>query len=402
DSMADTPVALINGPRQSGKSTLARAVAPDAPYIPLDNAEYFAAAKGDPAGFVRGLPRPVVLDEVQRVPEVLLPIKVEVDRDRRPGSFLLSGSADVLLLPQVSESLAGRMETITLWPLSQGELEGRVDRFVDAIFEAQLEVAPGSGEGKRDLIRRVLLGGFPEVVRRPERRRDAWFAAYVSSILQRDVLDLAAIEGLTAMPRLLNLLAARNMSLANVAGLSMETGIPQTTLRRYLAILELSFLIQPLRPLAGSFAKRFVHAPRHYFADTGVPAHLTDATAESLRAKPDAFGPLLENFVIMELRKQLAWASRRCSMYFARTHAGQEVDIVLERAAGREVVGIEVKASTSVQPRDFKGLEWLRDGLGDRFVRGVVLYSGEQAVPFGDRLWALPVDALWRLGARPQ
>jgi predicted AAA+ superfamily ATPase len=396
--MADTPVVLINGPRQSGKSTLARTVADTAPYVALDDAAFFAAAKNDPAGFVRGLPRPVVLDEVQRVPEILLPIKVEVDRDRRPGSFLLSGSADVLLLPQVSESLAGRMETITLWPLSQGEMAGVVDGFVDAIFEADLEAIPGSGEGRGRTVGRVLLGGFPEVVRRPARRRAAWFAGYISSILQRDVPDIAAIEGGTLMPGLLNILAARDMSLVNVAGLSMETGIPQTTLRRYLAILELSFLIQPLRPMAGSFAKRFVHAPRYYFSDTGVPAYLTDVDA----ATSPGFGALLENFVVMELRKQLGWARRRCSLFFFRTHAGQEVDVILERAAGRGVVGIEVKASSSVQPRDFKGLEWLRDGVGARFVRGVVLHTGEDVVPFGDRLWAMPVDALWRLGARPQ
>jgi predicted AAA+ superfamily ATPase len=394
-ALADTPVVLIVGPRQAGKSTLARQVAPEARYVTLDDAAVLAAVSADPQGFVRGLEGPAVLDEVQRVPELFLALKAEVDRDRRPGRFLLTGSADVLLLPRVSESLAGRMEVLTLWPFSQGEVEGRVERFIDGVFAPKLAVNAGPGESRATVLARAVAGGFPEVLSRATpARRQAWFRSYATTLLVRDVRDLAGIEGLTQLPRLLRLLAARTMSTLNAAGLSADLGMPQTTLRRYLQLLEATFLVQQLPAWSGSQARRLVRSPRVMLADSGLVAHLTGATPASLETSPDLAGPLVENFVAMELRKATAWSEASPSLHFFRTHGGAEVDLVLEDAAGR-VVGIEVKAAASVAASDFRGLRVLQEGAGRRFRRGVLLYTGTQVLPFGDDLVAVPIPALW-------
>jgi hypothetical protein len=247
-ALADSPVVLLHGARQTGKTTLVKTLARKqhrARYLTLDDAGVLSAARSDPAGFIGGLEGPVILDEVQRAPGLFVAIKAAVDRDRRPGRFLLTGSAHVMLLPQLSDSLAGRMELLTLWPLSQGEIEGVVEGFIDAAFG----VLPVLAEQKADPIARALRGGYPEVLRRTdEEGRRNWFGSYVTTILQRDVRDLAHIEGLTEMPRLLSLLAARAAGIQNFSELAQSSRIAPTTLKRYLALLETTFLIQELRP----------------------------------------------------------------------------------------------------------------------------------------------------------
>ena len=295
DALADTPVVLLNGARQTGKSTLARALAPDAfpggpaAYVTLDDATALAAATDDPDGFVRGLDGPVILDEVQRAPELFRAVKAEVDRDRRPGRFLLTGSADVMLLPVASESLAGRMEVVTLWPLSQGEIEGRTERFVDAVFEDALPPAPGSsGE---PVWTRLARGGYPEAAEREDaRRRSRWFGSYVTTILQRDVRDLARIEGLSEMPRLLALVAARTATLLNVAELSRSSGLPASTLKRYLTLLQATFLVRELPAWSTNRSKRLVKSPKLLVADSGLAAHLVGFEGGGVRARRTA-GP---------------------------------------------------------------------------------------------------------------
>lgn len=401
EALADTRVLLLHGVRQTGKSTLVEWIATHehpARYLTLDDAGVLAAARHDPGGFLKGLEGPVVLDEVQRAPELFPAIKRVVDHDRRPGRFLLTGSANVLSLPRLSESLAGRMEVLTLWPLSQGEIEGLREGFVDGVFAETLPRVPENGADRSDLIRRLLAGGYPEVLSRPsEDRRGAWFSAYVTTILQRDIRDLANIEGLTALPRLLALLAARVMAVMNVAEISRSSAMPLSTLQRYLALLETTFLVQRLPAWSRNLGKRLVKAPKLLLADTGLAAHLLGADMKRLTETPHLLGPLLENFVAMELRKQIAWSQTKPQMFHFRTQTGQEVDLVLEDKAGR-IVGIEVKASATVSAQDFKGLRHLSEAVGKRFRRGVVLYAGSTAIPFGANLHALPVNALWQLG----
>jgi predicted AAA+ superfamily ATPase len=402
-ALADSPVVLLVGARQTGKSTLIESPVfreRNRRFITFDDANALAAAKADPAGFLSACPEPLALDEVQRVPELFLAIKASVDRNRAPGRFLLSGSANVLFLPRLADSLAGRMEVITLWPFSQGELEGAREGFIDAVFGSKLpRLTPlEKWDERKEIRRRALSGGFPEVrTRLTEERRKAWYGSYLTTILQRDVRDLSRIEDLTVMPRLLAILAARAGSVLNTADISRGSGITQTTLKRYLSLLQTLFLFQELPAWSVNVGKRYVKMPKTFLSDTGLSAYLLHLTEERLNQEPSLCGALLENFVCMELRKQAAWSREQPQLFHWRTHAQQEVDMVLE--AGGRLVGIEIKAGTSVTADDFKGLKALATDAGRRWIRGILLHSGSEMLPFGDNLVAMPVSALWRLAA---
>lgn len=393
---------LLHGARQVGKSTLALSLASGphpARYITLDDAAELATAHADPIAFIGRLSVPVVLDEIQRAPELLLSIKREVDRHRRPGRFLLTGSANVLFLPRLADTLAGRMEIHTLWPLSQGEVEGVREGFVDAVFSDTRPTIAEDGEPWPRLLDRILRGGYPEVVREEApARRQAWFGSYISTILQREVREISNIEALTAMPRLLALLAARSGSLLNISDLSRSSGIPLTTLKRYLALLETTFLTQILPAWAANLGKRLAKAPKVLLTDTGLMTYLLGIAPERLALEPTFRGPLLETFVATEIRRQITWSQTRPSMLHFRTSAGHEVDLVLEARGGR-LVGIEVKATESPTPDDFRGLRLLAEATRKRFHRGILLYTGAEVLPFGPNLYAVPASALWRLGA---
>ncbi len=399
ESLNDSPVVYLQGARQTGKSTLVQAIAEEqhpARYLTLDDATTLAAAHEDPQAFVNGFREPMIIDEIQRVPELALAIKTVVDKRRDPGRFLLTGSASVLLLPKVSESLAGRIEIHTLWPFSQGELTGTKERFIDEAFESDFDASVSVSTSHRsDLIARIVQGGYPVVAeRRSHDRRRAWFGSYITTILQRDVRDMASIEGLTAMPRLLSLLASRAGALLNYAELSRSLSMPQTTLKRYMTLLETTFLVQLLPAWSSNLGKRLVKSPKIMLVDSGLLCHLTGSDVTRLGDNPTLLGDKLENFVVMELRKQSGWSRIRPALFHFRTSVGIEVDIVLESASG-DVVGIEVKASTAVKPHDFSGLKALRELIGARFKRGIVLYLGSEPLPFGRDLLALPVSAIW-------
>ena len=401
EALSDSPVVLLAGARQTGKSTLARKIASEihpSQYLTLDDAGVLSAARHDPAGLIAGLEGNVIIDEVQRAPELFLAIKAEVDRNRKPGRFLLTGSANVLLLPRLSESLAGRMEILTLWPLSQGEIEGVREGFVDGVFAERLPSPKRGLEGRSDVMRRLLRGGYPEVISRASAaRRKTWFQSYITTILQRDVRDLANIEGLTILPRVLSLIAARTTSLLNFAELSRSIAIPQTTLKRYMSLLETTFLVQMLAPWSGNLGKRLVKAPKIMLNDTGLLSNLVGLSEEGLDYQEGIIGAVLENFVAMEIGKQAAWSKTQPQSFHFRTQTGHEVDFTLESAAGK-VVGIETKASATVSARDFKGLHVMAESLGNRFHRGIVLYTGIESIPFGKNMHAVPVSALWTLG----
>jgi predicted AAA+ superfamily ATPase len=400
-ALRDTPVVLLVGARQTGKSTLVQELATSthpARYLTFDDAGVLAAARSDPAGFLAGLDGPVVLDEVQRVPELFLALKLTIDRNRQPGRFLLTGSANVLLLPRLAETLVGRMEVITLWPLSQGEIAGHTERFLDAVFTKTLPSFMSKPEEWAAILDRLLHGGYPEVLsRETEERRSAWFGSYVTTLLQRDVRELSNIEGLSTVPRLLSLLATRATALLNFSELSRSIAMPQSTLKRYLALLEMTFLLQPLPPWSSNVSKRLVKTPKLMLNDTGLLASLLALHQERLLTDRSLVGPLLENFVVMELYKQSAWSRIKPRIFHFRTQTGQEVDVVLEDSAGR-IVGIEVKASAAVGSQDFKGLRALAEATGKRFQRGIVFYTGVEPLPFGPQLYALPLQALWQLG----
>ncbi|NOT31945.1 MAG: ATP-binding protein [Planctomycetes bacterium] len=401
-ALADTRIVLLNGARQTGKSTLAEELAKEqgGRYLTLDDGTLLGTARSDPTALLQGAAGLTVIDEVQKAPELLPALKREVDRDKRPGRFLLTGSANIFLVPRVAESLAGRIEILALLPLSQDELAGRAASLPDALFSGRPWRSRRSTLKRLEVGKRIVAGGYPEVLaREPGARRAAWFTSYVSSLLQRDVRDLANIDGLTEMPRLLGLLAARASTLMNMAELSRAVGIPHSTLKRYLTLLEATFILQPLPAWSANLGKRFVKASKIHLLDAGLTAHLRGESEPAQLVASPTVGPLLETFVLQELRKQLGWSRQAATPYHFRTAAGREVDIVLE-APGGKVVGIEVKAAAALDASDFAGLQALAEAAGKKFVRGVVLYLGEHVVPRGDNLWALPIDELWQPAAK--
>jgi len=398
-ALADTPVTLLQGARQVGKSTLAQqfvSAGTLARYLTLDDLTVLGAVQADPTGFLAGLgPDPVAIDEVQRVPELLLAIKGAVDRDRRPGQFLLTGSTNVLQLPRLADSLAGRMAVLTLRALSQGELEGRRERFVDALFGTGSPRAPAPVE-RAEIVARVLRGGYPAAIGRLDpARRGAWFDAYVTTVLGRDVRDVSQVEDLAALPRLLRRFAARAGGLLNFADAARDLAMPTSTVKRYATLLERVFLVDTMPAWSASMGPRLVKAPKVLVADTGLAAYLLNLTVRRVAEDPTVFGSLLENFVAVELLKQAAWSHARIELFHLRAHTGREVDLVLEDAEGR-VVGVEVKAAATVRSDDTIGLRWLAQERPRQFHRGIVLYLGDAVIPFGERLHAVPLAALWR------
>lgn len=402
EALLDTPVVVVNGARQSGKSTLVQALAAgqaDAPprrYLTLDDTAVLRAAQSDPAGFINGLQGPATLDEVQRAPGLFLAIKAAVDRQRQPGRFLLTGSADVLLLPGLADSLAGRMEVLTLWPLSSAELvDSPALNRADWLFSGDWGALSVPACERGVLVRRLVEGGYPDALARGSaRRRAAWFESYVQTLLQRDVRELANIAQLTEVPNLLRLLASRSGSLLNFAELGRSAGLPQTTLKRYFALLEMLFLVVRVPSWERNAGKRLVKAPKVYLPDTGLLNHLQGASAESLLAQAGLPGGVVETLVLSELLKHLAFSAQRLSLWHYRTQTDVEVDFVLENPSG-QITGIEVKASATVDGKDFKGLRHLRESEPATFMRGIVLYAGREIVPFGDRLWAVPLSMWW-------
>lgn len=409
-ALADTPVVVVNGARQTGKSTLLQSLTlagKPARYFTLDDSAALAAATSDPSGFIAAqagsTAGPMMIDEVQRAPQLFLPIKYAVDQQRSPGRFVLSGSANVLLLPKLADSLAGRMEILTLWPLSQAELSARthepVPNLIDSLFASDLGAVGALHSlqpDREDLSQRLLAGGYPEAVTRSsDARRNAWFAAYLHTIVQRDIRDLAQIEGLTQLPLLLQSLAHKATGMLNTADLSRTMALPQTTLKRYLTLLETVYLISLLPAWSPRASHRAQKTPKLFFNDSGLLAHLLGLSKPGLAALPGLHGGLLETFVFSELQKHIGWAETSgVQLMHYRTSTGAEVDFVLQDRQGR-IVGIEVKAATGLSGDAFKGLRHLREVMGPQFHRGVVLHPGTQTVGFDPQLAAVPLQTLW-------
>ena len=397
-ALNDTPVVFISGARQSGKSTLVTSLISagyKADYITFDEITALSGAKADPGGFLKNLRSPLVIDEIQRVPELFPAIKAEVDASRKPGRFILTGSANILLLPKLAEFLVGRMEMITLWPFSQGELNGVKEATVDRLFSDDFPPPAPRPLPRSSLIKRVLRGGYPEALTRDtEERRRSWFDSYITTILDREVRDISHIDGLMVMPRLLSLLAARTGSLLNYTELSSSTAIPQTTLKRYLGLLEAAFLIKVIPPWSSNIGKRLIKTPKVFLSDTGLLAHLIGWTADKPVPQNSFVGAVLENFVLMEIVKQVSWSRTSPRIYHFRTSSGQEVDLLLENRRG-DIVGIEVKSAGTVTESDFHPLKNLAEATGRKFRRGIILYTGQESIPFGKDLMAVPLNSLW-------
>lgn len=401
--MSLSPIVVLQGARQTGKSTLVQHIAktlPQVRYRTMDDLTTFAAARQDPQGFVASLPTPdtLVIDEIQRAQNLLLAIKAEVDKDRRAGRFLLTGSAHTMVLPRIADSLAGRMRLLTLWPLSQDELRGTPSQFLSQVFAADFPQREWREINRSELIQSIVQGGYPEMTQLTHiTDRADWVNAYITAILQRDVRDIANIDSLTQFPRLLMLIATRSSALLNASDIARSLGVPAVTLRRYLTLLEATFLTVSLPAYFNNLGNRVIKTPKLFLSDTGVLLSLLGMDTQRLLNDPSRLGAPLESFVMMEILKMSAWSDiPMLRQYHFQNHDAREVDLVLERADG-DIVGIEVKASASVGANDFKGLRALADMAGQRFVRGIVLYTGSIQARFDTNLWALPISALWEM-----
>jgi len=394
EALSDTPVVLIAGPRRAGKTTLVRKMG-DAgrTYFTLDDQTTLDAAQSDPVGFIRGLDQ-AIIDEIQRAPDLLMAIKKTVDEDYRPGRFLLTGSANILTLPRVADSLAGRMETIQMLPLARAEVTGKTPRFLERLFDAKLQGDQAAIVGE-DLVKLVLVGGFPEAIsRESERRRQDWTRSYLTSVLTRGLRDIADIEKLTELPKFVRLLAEHSGQLINYSRFGGSINVSHKTGQRYVALLEQVFLVSTLQPWYTSALKRIAKTPKLHFLDSGLLATTRGLSFDRVKAIRGEFGALLESFVFSEVLKLMTGSDLRLTPYHFRDQQMHEVDIVLERDDG-VIVGIEVKAAATVKSSDFAGLRTLAEACKERFAYGVVLYDSADVVPFGDRLAAAPLSCLW-------
>ncbi|MBI2889396.1 MAG: ATP-binding protein [Nitrospirae bacterium] len=396
EALADTPVVLIHGPRQSGKTTLAQVVGKRLghAYFSFDEDVTRAAATADPVGFVGDLPERAVLDEVQRVPGIFNALKSAVDRRRGPGRFLLTGSSNVLLVPALADSLAGRIGILRLHPLAQCELDGNAPRFLDRLFDGVFRARRAERLG-RALAERIAAGGYPAALERSTpRRRAAWYRDYIETLVQRDVRSLARINSLDAMPRMLALAAGQTARLVNISDLAGPFKLSRPTIRDYVTLLERIFLLEELSPWHSNRLSRLIKTPKLHVGDTGVACALLGLDAASLWEDRPTLGQMLETFAFQELRRQASGHEEEIRFFHYRDKDAVEVDIVLERGPGR-VAGVEVKAGATVTAADFRGLRKLKAAAGRRFAAGVVLYDGEVGARFGDDLFAVPIRALW-------
>ncbi|MCY4188033.1 MAG: ATP-binding protein [Bryobacterales bacterium] len=427
EALQDSPVVLIHGPRQCGKTTLAQYMcAPDfldweggrltpgdlrpSPayppahrdykYVSLDDPVARDSARDDPLGFVAALPERVVLDEIQRAPEVFEAIKIAVDRKRVPGRFLLTGSSNVLLLPQLSESLAGRLQIVRLHPLAQAELArplpspGPPAGFLDALFGGGFPASQAKRLGE-SLLAKVVAGGFPPALSVPTARRQSrWYRDYIEILIQRDLRDISRIRSLDILPKLVSAAASQTAQLFNLSDLASPFELARPAIGNYITVLERLFVLERLPAWHSSRLKRLVKRPKCHLVDTGIAAALRGADVDSLKADRELLGRLLETFAFQELRRQATWFDPPAAFSHFRTKDGAEVDIVIELPSG-SMAGVEIKASATVRSRDFAGLRRLAAAVGKRFVRGAVLYDGETCAPFGDQLYAVPMRRVW-------
>jgi predicted AAA+ superfamily ATPase len=395
EALTDTPVVAVLGPRQVGKSTLVKSMAPDRAYINLDEEPYAGTAHSDPEGFISGLPEFVTLDEVQRVPELIPAIKTSVDLNRKPGRFLLTGSANLLLLPQLSESLAGRMQIIRLHPLSESEkaeVPGDcLQRIIKNEFSAEVKPRPEADD--EDLIKRILAGGFPEAIRRNSQRARSWHRQYLEAILEKDVREVARVQDVDELGRLLRVLAFQTGSLLNISNLSRDLGIARATVDHYLAVLRRLYLIRIIPAWHSNQAKRLVKSPKVYIPDSGLAAALIKLEAKDWIPKRKTFGNLLESFVIQQLSAQASWTDPDLELMHFRNKDGLEVDCIISNGSG--IWAIEVKASHSVGYQDTKAIMKVREQTGTNFQSGIVFYTGSSILRLNDNTHAVPISKLW-------
>ena len=393
------PAVTLLGARQVGKSTLVGDIAKrlNAEYISLDSITELAAARADPQAYINNLPKPIVIDEIQRAPELFLPIKYDIDQHRSPGRYLFTGSANVLSLPKIADSLAGRMGLLQLYPLSQTEILGTSYNAVDALFAKDI-LSSGrdiQATTKQDIVQRIVAGGYPDLLGKQGFVRQNWLESYITSVTQRDIRELADIEGLLEIPKLLWILAARSATMHNVSAIAREAQMPYNTLKRYLSLLQATFMLYTLPAWTQNLSKKATKSPKVMLSDTSLICGLLRMDVELLEENGSVLGRLLETFVTLELQKQASWSKELPKLHHYRSNDQKEVDVVLEGRQGR-LLGVEVKLARSLSEKDFRGLRDLEAHSGGNFFRGIVFAMLDRVTAFSDSLFAVPIQYLWQ------
>lgn len=396
--LSESRAVAVLGARQVGKSTLLRDLAATdfpATVLTLDDDVTRRAAAADPTEFVARLDTPVAIDEIQRVPDLLLAIKQRLDTDDTRGQFLLTGSANILALPSVKDALPGRVDYVNLWPFSAAELaSSNAGNFVDSVLDGVPPDIEGAPVGRTPYAERVLRGGYPEAQVRGLRSLGSFFSSYLTSIVERDLGDVASLRAPDSVKRLLHVISARTGGLTSFQGMGRDLGLDKNTVHSYTRALENLFLVHTLKPWQVNLGARQIKSPKLYVVDSGLLCRLFKANQQRIEEDGAVAGAVFESYVAMELLRLAEVSAAEASLFHYRDKLGHEVDVVLESASG-EVAGVEVKAGATVSYDDLGGLQRLRDKLGDRFKCGVVLYTGERTLPFGDRIWVVPLAALW-------
>lgn len=397
EALQDTRIVFVMGARQAGKSTLTREVAGANGFktsVTLDDQAVRETAQNDPTGFLAGIDHPALIDEVQRAPDLLLAIKQDVDRHPADaGRYLLTGSANVVTARNVKDALTGRMEILNLWPLSQAEVRGSSSNFVDQLFSGTPPRVKGAPVGRNAFVPIVAAGGYPEARVRTGRRRDRWFESYIGTTLDRDLRDVSDALKLEEVPRLLRHLAGQTANLLSYRKVADKLDLDHKTVKEYVRLLQTVFLLAITPAWRPGIANREVQSPKSYLVDSGLLAHLLGADESRIATDDQVTGKVLENFVVTEVLKHREWADVRTTAHHYRRR-DEEIDMVLESRSG-DIACVEVKATASLRSRDWRAMEKLRDARGESFRAGAVIYTGEQTLPLGNRLWAVPVSGLW-------
>ncbi len=395
EALSDTPVVCLLGPRQCGKTTLVQHQFPDRQYLTLDSRNACYLASTDPEGFIARFSNRVTIDEVQKVPELLAAIKLCVDRNRQFGQFLLTGSANLLLIPGIIESLAGRMEIIQLYPLSEAEKSGAAGQFLRDLINRKMKPTLNQQPlDDADVARRLLTGGYPEVLMRKPKRVRQWHKEYINAIIERDVALVSTQRNTHQLRRLLELCALRSGSLLNISAWANDLGLHRKTVEKSLLLLERLYLVRRLPAWHSSQAKRLIKSPKLYIADSGIAGMLSEMDLEDWYENRAFMGRVLESFVVQQMVAQASWTDPELKLWHYRDKDQVEVDIVITH--GREIWGIEVKASTTLGRKDGFGLNRLADHCGKNFRQGIVLYNGRSIIPLSDkRILAVPLSEIW-------
>lgn len=390
EALSISPAVLLSGARQVGKSTLSLGLGLE--YRVFDSLTDRESALNDPIGYIESLPRPLCIDEIQKAPQVLEAIKLSIDKNRINGTFLLTGSANILDMKMTKDSLAGRIIEIALWPLSQKEIWYKpYENVVDMLFKADFNNLNITKREPEQIYQAIIDGGYPEVLKISSARGKAlWFDSYISTYVERDIRDVAELRDVASFIRFYNIITPRSSTLLNRSDLANNANISEVSVNNYLTMLEMIYQVSLLMPYSSNISKRFIKSPKFFLNDTGILTHILNITTTQELLVSSKRGEIVETFVFAELKKHISYSLTMPKMYHYRTNDKKEIDFILEK--GDKIVAIEVKASQSISNEAFKYIIDFQNKTKDKKIIGVVLYMGRDIIPFGESRYAMPIS----------